>query len=57
MEAFMNPELAVAAEALELTVQLALDFIDDLVSETLQACIRLRGCFHPHNFQTGRGRR
>lgn len=33
MEAFMNPELAVAAEALELMVQLSLDFIDDLVSQ------------------------
>lgn len=36
MEAFMNPELAVAAEALELMVQLALDFIDDLVEKALE---------------------
>lgn len=31
MEAFLSPDMAVAAEALELTVQLALDFVDDLV--------------------------
>ena len=31
MEAFLNPSVAVAAQTLEVTVQLALDFIDELV--------------------------
>ncbi|CDJ40537.1 hypothetical protein, conserved [Eimeria tenella] len=36
MEAFLSPDMAVAAEALELTVQLALDFVDDLVEKGVE---------------------
>ncbi|KAL8428478.1 hypothetical protein ACSSS7_007205 [Eimeria intestinalis] len=36
MEAFLNPSVAVAAQTLELTVQLALDFVDELVAKGLE---------------------
>ena len=33
MEAFLNPSIAVVGQTLEVTVQMVLDFIDDLVSK------------------------
>ncbi|OEH79870.1 hypothetical protein cyc_02228 [Cyclospora cayetanensis] len=36
MEAFLSPSVAVAAQTLELTVQLALDFVDELVEKGLE---------------------
>lgn len=37
MEAFLNPAVAVAAQTLEVTVQLVLDFIDELVAKGIEA--------------------
>lgn len=37
MEAFLNPSVAVAAQTLEVMVQLALDFIDELVAKGVEA--------------------